>query len=405
VAGIDEHRIETQTRLVSIDGATRSAAELSLSAALAFAERQGLESYDPYDFKGSPILMRTHRMGQAGRALRTVIYGFAFLAPVLTRRLLGVKPTASPGGVAHLCSAYCELFRLRGKVEHLTRAKELGKWLIDHPGRSEIGLGWGLPFSWQSYKVIPANSAIGHSTMTVGNALSSLEELDGSPEWRLCLDQACVFLTKGLNRRAFPDGSLCLSYTPLDQSQCINSNADIATLLLRCGLRWGREDLTEEARRIFQFVVANQQPDGSWFYLATDAAKGGSIIDGYHTGMILSALCEARDLGEEWVGPALERGGEFYVDRLFVMGKCRFATDREEPLDAYAVAQGILTLTDLGAVSTLNAVLGNSLPKILEKDGSVLYRRYRVGAIRLKSLRWAQALTIWSLARLLRRTA
>jgi len=348
--------------------------------------------------------MKTHRMGPFGRVLRTAIYGFAFLAPVTTRRVLGVKPAASAGGVAHLCSAYCELFRASANPKHLERAKELGKWLIDHPGKSAVGLGWGLPFSWQSYKVIPANSAIGHSTMTVGNALSSLEELDDSPEWKACLEQSAVFLLDGLNRTGFEDGSFCLSYTPLDQSQCINSNADIAALLLRCGLRWNRTDLVEAARGILRFVVANQQPDGGWFYLATDAAKGGSIIDGYHTGMVLSALAEAVSLGEDWIKPSLETGSRFYRENLFEDGWCRFATDRKEPLDAYCVAQAVFTLVDLEESETLESVIRVSLPRILQRDGSVLYRRYRFGVIRLRSLRWAQALTIWSLARVLQRS-
>jgi hypothetical protein len=362
----------------------------------------GLETFDPYDFKGTPFVMGTFRKGLLGRIARSCVYGCAFVAPTWTRKRLGVRKARTAGGTAHLVSALIE----RGTPEDLVRAGELLRWLAENPSPiPHPGKGWGLPFGWHSVKVVPIGTPIGHTTMTVGNAFAAYHRATGE-NW--AQDEALLaarFLTEGLNRRDHEDGSLSLSYTPLDESQCVNSNADIAAFLLRLGER------TDDARRIFRFVEGAQNEDGSWFYMADDRLKGGSIIDGYHTGMILSALCEGVAHGASDAMVA-EKGAAFYLDRLISPeGWTRFATDREFPLDAYSVGQAFLTLSDLARCKLLGEAIRDRAKEALARvhshsfrllqagGGRLLYRRYRFGAIDLGSLRWAQAVTAWGLAR------
>lgn len=387
---------------MSLPTPTQTPFAQSRDRVLAAALEMGLETFDPYDFKGTPFVMGTFRKGPLGRIARLCVYGCAFVAPVWTRKLLGVKPSRTAGGTAHLASALIE----RGTAEDLAQAGELLRWLVQNPSPiPHPGKGWGLPFGWHSVKVVPVGTPIGHTTMTVGNALIAYHGATGEAWARDEALLAAQFLTEGLNRRDHDDGGLSLSYTPLDESQCVNSNADIAAFLLRLG------DRVDDARRIFRFVEAAQNEDGSWFYMADDRLKGGSIIDGYHTGMILSALCEgvahrAADV------EVLDKGAAFYLDRLISPeGWTRFAADRELPLDAYSVGQAFLSLSDVSRCRQLSPALrdrardalvrvhAHSFRLLQAGEGRLLYRRYRFGAIDLRSLRWAQAVTAWGLAR------
>jgi len=108
----------------------------------------------------------------------------------------------------------------------------------------------------------------------------------------------------------------------------------------------------------------------------------------------------------------LEKGAAFYLDRLISPeGWTRFATDREFPLDAYSVGQAFLSLSDVSRCRQLSPALrdrawdallrvhAHSFRLLQAGEGRLLYRRYRFGAIDLRSLRWAQAVTAWGLAR------
>jgi len=374
--------------------------------ALAFAERQGIATYDPYDYKGAPTVMALHRMGSPGKLLLKLVYASVFVAPFATRRLLGVRKQASAGGVAHLVSAYLAM----GEVD---KARTLLPWLVEHRAKTEVGAGWGLPFGWQSgVATVPAETAIGHTTMAVGNAFLSAYRACEDGEMLAWAVKACDWLTHGLHQSKVGDG-IALSYTPLDDSRCVNSNADIASLLVRVGVASGREDFIQVGAKIARFVVEAQNSDGSWNYLAGKTSGPGSIIDGYHTAMTLTGLQQvAWSLYDESAAEAYRRGLAFYLDRLFAPeGRPVFATTMEWPVDIYACAQGMVTLadgandpnlpSDLRARSAETALrlAAFTVAKMQSRDGSFLYRRYPMGVMRLGSLRWAQALTILGLTR------
>ncbi|HMS55254.1 MAG TPA: hypothetical protein PKA27_07605 [Fimbriimonadaceae bacterium] len=365
----------------------------ALQRAVAFAESQGLDTWDPYDFRGTPLFLR------APKAAVKVLYGLAFLAPVATRRLLGVKPVRSAGGVAGLAHAYCDL-------GEQTKAEPLIQWLLENPSRTQAGLGWGLPFAWKSgFGIVPANTPIGHTTITVGNALLAY----GSDE---NASNAAAWIRSELKFNA-AFGGLAASYTPNDTTQCVNSNADVASFLAKVAVKNGSEDLLDLSRQILTFVVNSQNEDGSWNYLAGVRSGSGSQIDHYHTGMILCALQHlAYQFFDDRAVEAYTRGLRFYMDHLFRPDNGpKFTAFDQDPVDIYGCAEGIITLVNASNDPHLNVGLREeakqraqglvhfTLSRMQDSRGAFAYRKYPAKTMWLDSLRWAQAPMIRALAR------
>jgi len=382
--------------------------------ALAFTEGHGFETYDPSDFKGTRILLWAYTGGTFfARLLRVMMFGGAYLAPIGMRKLLGVKPSRVPHASAMLASAYVELSNLTSEDLWMLRAKSLLQWLERNTAESAVGESWGFPFPWFSYAgVVPTTVGNAHSTVWSANAFFSYYEATRDP-WALEHSvRACDFLAYGLNPAERSSGSLAISYTPMDRSQCINVNADAASILLRVGKAAARPEYRDIARRIVRFVVETQKPDGSWNY---DEPVPGvpyiPFVDGFHTAIVLTALTqiiselqEVPDLKSDCES-ALNKGLAFYLQNLFAPdGRPRYDMRRLYPLDSYSCGQAINTLIDATEcaavdiklreeiVALLPKAVDQTLDLMLDQDGSFFTARYRLRIFRLKSLRWAQAI-------------
>jgi len=392
---------------------------LVLTRALAYVNKSGIETYDPNDLKGTSVVLWSYQSRSPIRLLtRYTIYGLGFLFPFQVRRLLRVSPLPTSGGVAQLACGYIEASHLVEDSTWLMKAKDLLNWLEINQASAQVGEGWGFPFAWQSVVVVPARTPIGHTTMTVGNAFWYYYKAT-EDQWALAhAVKACEFLVHGLNVTTEASGAIALSYTPLDHSQVINTCADISSLLLRVGKQTSSPEFIDSSLKLLRFIIENQNEDGSWFYHSKSSVGGESPIDAYHTGMILSALIDISILLDsddelyENVTFCLKRGLEFYIENLFnADGSPVTYLGRFYPVDIYSCGQAILTLVEVSRLDQLDPELMSSCRLLLDRvvtwtarnmlgeDGCFYYRKYRYYTLRLRSLRWAQGLMCWALAR------
>lgn len=380
--------------------------------AIAFAESHGFDTYDISDVKGTKIVLWTYARGTLlARMVRLVIFGGLYLAPIGVRGLLGVTPSRYPHSSAMLAAAYIELSSATSEGLWLQRARSLLEWLAGNTAEAKVGECWGASFPWHSYAgATPTTVGSAHSTVWAANAFFSYHEATRDA-WSLeHAVQACDFLLYGLNSTERSSGSLAISYTVLDRSQCSNVNADAASILMRLGNAIARPGYCEAARKMLRFVLETQNQDGSWYY---DALAPGvprlPFIDGFHTGMVLSALTqmipELRDRAlQEECKSALDKGLTFYLRNLFTAdGRPLYSLKKLYPIDPYSCGQGINTLIDVSlcpvvdsrlrqeSEAMLRKLADQTLRLMLDSDGSFFTARYRFRVFRLKSLRWAQA--------------
>src|SRR5204862_6401290 len=89
----------------------------------------------------------------------------------------------------------------------------------------------------------------------------------------------------------FPVGenaSSC-SYTPFDKGGVINAAAYRSFLLTSASQIFNEKKYWLTAERNLNFVLNNQNPDGSWYY-AVDGVR--EFVDHYHTWFLMKALAK-----------------------------------------------------------------------------------------------------------------
>jgi len=203
------------------------------------------------------------------------------------------------------------------------------------------------------------------------------------------------------------------SYTPFSEGGVINAAAYRAFLLTSASQVFENEDYWKVAERNLNFVLENQNPDGSWFY-AMDGVR--DFVDHFHTCFVMKALAKIHALtGHEACGKALKKGVEYYLANLFdeeglpkPFSKApRLTVYKRELYDCAECINLCLLLRDRFPQlnDTLKTVVSAILRDWVKPDGSFRSRRLHFGWDNVPMHRWGQAQMFRSLAFYLRETA
>ena len=212
------------------------------------------------------------------------------------------------------------------------------------------------------------------------------------------------FLIQRLNRPVDTPEYLCFSYTPRDRT-CVYNASVLTAALLACLAPDDREYFGV-ARRAMNYLVAEQQADGGWYY---GPALRHRWIDGFHTGYNLSALLNyRRSTGDRSFDDALELGYRYYISDLFLHdGTPKYFHNSAYPIDIHSCSQAILTFCDFAeedetARDYAFTVARWTLKNMRNDDGAFFFQRHRFWTNRTPYMRWGQAWMLHALARLKR---
>ncbi len=209
--------------------------------------------------------------------------------------------------------------------------------------------------------------------------------------------------------RTSENASSC-SYTPFDEGGVINAAAYRAFLLTSASEVFSNDDYWKTAERNLNFVLDNQNPDGSWFY-AVDGVR--DFVDHYHTCFVMKALAKIHALtGHAATLEALVRGVSFYLNNLFDTDGLPKPFSRAPRLtvykrELYDCAECInLCLLLRGRFpqleTTLETVVEGILKDWIKPDGSFRSRRLHLGWDNVPMHRWGQSQMFRALAFYLR---
>jgi hypothetical protein len=196
------------------------------------------------------------------------------------------------------------------------------------------------------------------------------------------------------------------SYTPFDEGGVINAAAYRAFLLTSSSRVLSKDEYWRIAERNLNFVLENQNPDGSWPY-AVDGVR--DFVDHFHTCFVMKALAKIRALtGYEGCDEALTRGVEYYLKNLFdkdglpkPFSKApRLTVYKRELYDCAECINLCLLLRDRfpQLETTLETVLKGALKDWIKPDGSFRSRRLHLGWDNVPMHRWGQSQMFRSLA-------
>ena len=387
----------------------------------------GETSWDHQSFFAGPV-------GGRAKALyyRSHLIGTAAVAPMIffeallpSARRLFHHPTRFPIADAHYAMGFAFLYEATGDSAHLEKAVHFQTELKKSRCRQFKEYCWGYPFDWvwrggvikQQTPLITTTPYVYEAFLQVCEILES-EDRGQKTEDRQ--DLLCEYkqILESIARHAAIDiqdfrtsekASSC-SYTPFDEGGVINAAAYRAFLLTSASKVLCRDEYWPIAERNLNFVLENQNSDGSWPY-AVDGVR--DFVDHFHTCFVMKALAKIRALtGYEGCDEALTRGVEYYLKNLFdedglpkPFSKApRLTVYKRELYDCAECINLCLLLRDHvpQLETTLVMVVEDVLNNWIKGDGSFRSRRLHFGWDNVPMHRWGQAQMFRSLAFYLR---
>lgn len=357
-------------------------------------EQNGWAGYDPYDIKGTKLLLLLQKNRYTNFGSNLFLNRF----PMLSRKVFRVKKEINAKAMALFARGYLNLYRKSGDENYLKKALFCLNWLIENPSKGYSGLCWGYPFDWQSRVFIPKETPSGVVTSTAAHAFLDAYEILKDEKYLDIAKSCCDFILNDLNIDEVDENRICFSYTPVDTFHVHNASLFSASTLLRTFTYTDIEKYKELGIKAINFTLSHQNNDGSWYYWAPPD-KLLYHIDNYHTGFVLECLniCR-RALGSEFpYENQLSKGLEFYARNLFLDdGTPKFTPKSVYPVDINSCAQAIITFCELADLepkyfSMADKVASWTIRTMQDEKGHFYYRIYKNHVDRTPYIRWGQA--------------
>jgi hypothetical protein len=369
----------------------------------------GEKSCDFQSFFAGPV-------GGRAKALyyRHKLIGTAAVAPIIfceaflpsTRRLFH-HPMRFPIADAHYAMGFAFLYQATGDSSQLENAIHF----LNELEKSRCGqfkeYCWGYPFDWVWHGgTIKRQTPLITTTPYVYEAFLQVYQLSPRDEWKLILESIARHARFDIKDTRASDTANSCSYTPYLTGVVINAAAYRAFLLTSASQVFAQPEYWRVAERNLNFILENQNPDGSWYY-AMDGVR--DFIDHFHTCFVMKALAKIHTLtGHEGCLTALEKGVAYYLTNLFdeeglpkPFSKApRLTVYKRELYDCAECINLCLLLRDRFPVldRTLEKVVTHILEMWVKRDGSFRSRKLHLGWDNVPMHRWGQSQMFRSLA-------
>jgi hypothetical protein len=376
----------------------------------------GEVSWDHQSFFAGPVggraksLYYRHRlMGTA--AVTPMILCEAF---VPSARRLFHRRIRLPIADAHYAMGFSFLYETTGDSIHLQRAGHFLNELTASRCSDFKEYCWGYPFDWVTRNgVIKQQTPLITTTPYAYEAFLQAYELEPRAEWKRILESTARHAANDIKDFKTSETASSCSYTPFDNGGVINAAAYRSFLLTSASQVLSREDYWSIAERNLNFVLENQNQDGSWYY-ATDGVR--DFVDHFHTCFVMKALAKIHILtGHEGCLEALSKGVAYYLENLFdedglpkPFSKApRLTVYKRELYDCAECINLCLLLRDRfpRLQETLDTVVAGILQDWIKADGSFRSRRLHLGWDNVPMHRWGQSQMFRALALYVRETS
>jgi hypothetical protein len=308
---------------------------------------------------------------------------------------------------AHFAMGFAFLYEATGEMACLDRAIHFLNELARTRCPDFKEYCWGYPFDWVTRNgTLKRNTPLITTTPYVYEAFLQVYQLDPRDKWKRILESTARHAGSDIKDFKTSERASSCSYTPYDQGGVINASAYRAFMLTSASHVFSNPDYWKIAERNLNFVLENQNPDGSWYY-AVDGVR--DFVDHYHTCFVMKALAKIHTLtGHQGCLEALAKGVNYYIDHLFdsdglprPFSKApRLTVYRRELYDCAECINLSLLLRDRfpRLNQTLTIVVSGILNDWVKPDGSFRSRRLHFGWDNVPMHRWAQSQMFRSLA-------
>lgn len=360
----------------------------------------GETSYDHQSFFASDLGRRAKALYYKSPLLGTLAVSPMIIceAFVPSARKLFSKPQRFPIADAHYAMGFAFLSQAFGDEQYYYRAVHFLEVLKETRSKGYDHYCWGYPFNWETrHGTFREGTPFITSVPYMYEAFRQVYEIDGNPEWREIMESIAHHAADDYRDFKTSENACTCSYSPQMEPCVINASAYRAFLLTKAALDFSEERYLKIAEKNLNFVLENQNPDGSWYY-----STGGErdFVDHFHTCFVLKALAKIEAIsGNPQCAAAIERGVDYYVRNLFdewhlpkpFSRRPRMTIYRRELYD-YAECINLALLLQ-GRFPALDEILAQviNLEAWQKPDGSFRARQLLMGWDNTPMHRWAQA--------------
>lgn len=362
-----------------------------LSSLYSNSQKQAFAGYDPYD--GLNLSNTVGRLLKKNSFSRLLLIHLNKRSIVNLRPLFGIKADINPKTLGLFISGLV-------KQENLERAKELVQLVVQKKSSLSKHMAWGYYFDWQSRVFFqPAFMPTVVATSFVVNGLLDVYDMDADQGLLENVESSIDFITQELNRYEDENG-ICFSYSPMDNSIIYNASALGLEVLARYQSITGktRDDLSQLLDKGLSFLVAEQNPNGSWFYGKKSIQH---FIDHYHTAYLLESMenIDKYTNGRYNLKPAIQKGLDFYLSDMFTAAFApKYFKNAVYPIESHCAGAAIKALCVLSdrhdkslfeiALKIADWAIANMYDS---RKGYFYYQKRQFWTNKINYLRWSQA--------------
>lgn len=309
---------------------------------------------------------------------------------------------------AHFAMGFAFLYEATSDSSWFQRAMHFLKSLEETRCPDFRNYCWGYPFDWVTVNngMIKRQTPLITTTPYAYEAFLQVHQLDPEDKWIRVLDSIARHATSDIKDFRTSENASACSYTPFDKGGEINAAAYRSFLLTSASKLLSNDSYWKIAERNLNFVLENQNADGSWYY-AVDGVR--DFVDHYHTCFVMKALAKIHTLtGHEGCLQALSKGVHYYLANLFdteglprPFSKApRLTVYKRELYDCAECINLCLLLRNRFPQlnQTLETVVTDIFNKWVRHDGSFRSRRLHFGWDNVPMHRWGQSQMFRSLA-------
>jgi hypothetical protein len=379
----------------------------------AWLSSYGEASWDHQSYFAGPIGGRAKALYYRNKPLGTAAVAPMIFSEALlpTARRLFDQPRRFPIADAHYAMGFAFLFEANRNSNDLNRAIHFLDELKKARCSGFREYCWGYPFDWVTRNgTIKEQTPLITSTPYVYEAFLQVFRIEPRDEWQSILESIIRHVCSDIKDFPTSEHASSCSYSPFDKGGVINAAAYRAGMLASAAKVFGRDDCWAIAERNLNFVLENQNPNGSWYY-AVDGVR--DFVDHFHTCFVMKALAKIHTLtGHKACLAALSKGVDYYLANLFAADGLprpfakapRITVYKCELYDCAESINLCLLLKDRfpQLKAKLETVVCGILNHWVKPDGAFRSRRLVLGWDNVPMHRWAQSQMFRSLAFYLR---
>jgi hypothetical protein len=364
-------------------------------------EENDYRGYDPFDGLNARFL---RPLTFNSKFLRTVLQQGVRRFPMNLRPALGITKSHSSKGTGFLARGFMRLHQATGDRAWREKAEFALQWLVENQSKGYSGACWGNNFDYQARGdfYLPKGVPTVVWTSLIGHAFLDAYDHFRKDGFLQVATSSCEHILRDVKTTAEAD-SVCISYTPIHNSQVHNANTLAAGLLARTYSHTRTEPYRALAEKAMRYTARHQRPDGSWYY---GEASYRHWIDNFHTAYVLDSFKHyVESTGDTRFDRTLMNGYEYWKKTFFLPdGTPRYYDHKTLPVDIQCCSQAIDTLVFFGdrdpeSLPLALKIADWTIAHLQDRTGYFYYRRYSRWLVNTTpTLHWGQATMLCALA-------